>query len=41
VQPHTSQEILRAAHGLSPDAIHRRVADRWRNLNAAQVEADV
>jgi len=41
VEHGTSQEILRAAHGLSPDAIHRRVADRWRNLNAAQVEADV
>ena len=41
VEHGTSQEILRAAHGLSPDAIHRRVADRWRHLHAAHVEADV
>lgn len=41
VEHGTSQEILRAAHGLSPDAIHRRVADRWRNLHAARVEAGV
>ncbi len=41
VEHGTSQEVLRAAHGLSPDAIHRRVVDRWRNLNASQVEADV
>ena len=41
VEHGTSQEILRAAHGLSPDAIHRRVADRWRNHHAARVEAGV
>lgn len=41
VEHGTSQDILRAAHGLSPDAIHRRVADRWRNHHAAKVAADV
>ena len=41
VEHGTSQEILRAAHGLSPEAIYRRVVNRWRNLNAAQIEADV
>ncbi len=37
----TSVEVLRAAYGLSPDDIHRRVRDRWRNLRAEHVEADV
>jgi 1-deoxy-D-xylulose-5-phosphate synthase len=40
VEHGTSQEILRAAHGLSPDAIHRRVADRWRDHHTARVEAN-
>jgi len=34
-------DVLRAAHGLAPDAIYRRVLDRWRNLRAEQVEADL
>jgi 1-deoxy-D-xylulose-5-phosphate synthase len=37
----SSVESLRAANGLSPDAMHRRVLDRWRNLSAERVEADV
>jgi 1-deoxy-D-xylulose-5-phosphate synthase len=41
VEHGTSQEILRAAHGLSPEAIYRRVAGRWGNLHATRVEADV
>ncbi|HEY9249368.1 MAG TPA: 1-deoxy-D-xylulose-5-phosphate synthase, partial [Rariglobus sp.] len=40
VEHGTSQEILRAAHGLSPDAIYRRVVDRWRNHQSARVEAN-
>jgi len=34
-------EILRAAYGLAPQDIHRRVLHRWRNLSAERVEADV
>lgn len=41
VEHGTSQDILRAAHGLSPDDIHRRVVDRWRRHHAASIEADV
>lgn len=41
VEHGTGQDILRAAHGLSPDAIHKRVADRWRNHHAARVETNV
>ena len=37
----SSVEVLRAAYGLSPDDIRRRVLDRWRNLSAERVEADV
>jgi 1-deoxy-D-xylulose-5-phosphate synthase len=37
----TSVDGLRAAHGLAPDAIYRRVVDRWRHLHAEHVEADV
>ena len=33
-------ELLRAAYGLSPDDMHRRVLSRWRNLRAERVEAD-
>jgi 1-deoxy-D-xylulose-5-phosphate synthase len=36
-----SVETLRAAHGLSPEDMHRRVRDRWRHLSAERVEADV
>jgi len=32
---------LRAANGLSPDQMHRRVLARWRNLHHATVEAEV
>jgi len=34
-------EILRSAHGLSPEDMHRRVLERWRKLSAERVEADV
>jgi 1-deoxy-D-xylulose-5-phosphate synthase len=37
----SSVEKLRAAYGLSPDAIHRRVLARWRNRHDATVEANV
>lgn len=37
----TNADILRAAHGLSPDDIYRRVLDRWRNLSHEKIEADV
>ncbi len=40
VEHGTSQEILRAAYGLAPDDIHRRVLARWRNLQES-VSADV
>jgi 1-deoxy-D-xylulose-5-phosphate synthase len=40
VEHGTSQEILRAAHGLSPDAIHQRVADRWRHHHTSRLEAN-
>jgi len=33
--------ILRAAHGLAPNDLHRRVLDRWRNLSHERIEADV
>jgi 1-deoxy-D-xylulose-5-phosphate synthase len=41
VEHGSSVEKLRAAHGLSPDDMHRRVLDRWRHLSAERVEADV
>ncbi len=41
VEHGTNVETLRAAYGLAPDAIYRRVLDRWRNLRAEHVEADV
>ncbi len=41
VEHGSSVEILRAAHGLAPDDLHRRVLDRWRNLRAEHVAADV
>jgi 1-deoxy-D-xylulose-5-phosphate synthase len=41
VEHGTNADVLRAAYGLSPDDIYRRVLDRWRNRNPAQVEADV
>ncbi len=39
VEHGTSQEILRASYGLSPDDMHRRVLARWRNRHPAPVEA--
>ncbi|MBP6508494.1 MAG: 1-deoxy-D-xylulose-5-phosphate synthase [Opitutaceae bacterium] len=41
VEHGSSVEILRAAHGLSHDDMHRRVLDRWRNLQAKSVTAEV
>jgi len=35
----SSTEVLRAAHGLAPDDIQRRVLERWRQLSHEQVEA--
>jgi len=35
----SSVEALRAAYGLSPADIYRRVLDRWRNLSNERVEA--
>jgi 1-deoxy-D-xylulose-5-phosphate synthase len=32
-------DVLRAAHGLAPDDLYRRVLDRWRNLSNERVEA--
>jgi len=32
-------DTLRAAHGLAPDDLYRRVLDRWRNLSNERVEA--
>jgi len=40
VEHGTSQEILRASYGLSPDDMYRRVLARWRNRHAAPVEAN-
>jgi 1-deoxy-D-xylulose-5-phosphate synthase len=39
VEHGSSQEILRAAHGLAPDDIRRRVLARWRSRSAARIEA--
>jgi 1-deoxy-D-xylulose-5-phosphate synthase len=39
VEHGSSVDILRAAHGLSPDDIYRRVLDRWRNLSHERLEA--
>jgi 1-deoxy-D-xylulose-5-phosphate synthase len=33
-------ESLRAAYGLSPDDLYRRVLERWKRLSAERVEAD-
>jgi 1-deoxy-D-xylulose-5-phosphate synthase len=41
VEHGSSVDRLRAANGLAPDDIYRRVLDRWRNLSAERVEADV
>ena len=41
VEHGSSVEVLRAAHGLAPADMYRRVLDRWRNLSHEHVEADV
>ncbi len=41
VEHGSSVEILRAAYGLSPDAIRQRVLARWRNLRTEHVAADI
>jgi 1-deoxy-D-xylulose-5-phosphate synthase len=41
VEHGSNVETLRAAHGLSPEDMLRRVRDRWRHLSAERVEADV
>jgi 1-deoxy-D-xylulose-5-phosphate synthase len=41
VEHGSSVEALRAAYGLSPEDMYRRVLDRWRRLSAERVEADV
>ncbi len=40
VEHGTNAEKLRAAHGLAPDDIYRRILNRWRNLSRERVEAD-
>jgi 1-deoxy-D-xylulose-5-phosphate synthase len=39
VEHGSNTEGLRAAYGLAPDAIHRRVLARWRSLQEEHVEA--
>ena len=39
VEHGSNTEILRAAYGLAPDDIHRRVLARWRNLRTESVPA--
>jgi 1-deoxy-D-xylulose-5-phosphate synthase len=41
VEHGTNGQILRAAYGLSPEDIHRRVLNRWRNLRAEHAAAGV
>jgi 1-deoxy-D-xylulose-5-phosphate synthase len=41
VEHGSSVEILRAAYGLSPDDMYRRVLDRWRHLSAEHVATNV
>ena len=39
VEHGSSNGILRAAYGLAPEDIHRRVLARWRNLSAEPAHA--
>jgi 1-deoxy-D-xylulose-5-phosphate synthase len=39
VEHGSNVESLRQAYGLSPEHMHRRIVDRWRNLNEERVEA--
>ncbi len=41
VEHGSSVEVLRAAYGLAPDDIYRRIVGRWRNLSPERVEAGV
>jgi 1-deoxy-D-xylulose-5-phosphate synthase len=41
VEHGSSVEVLRAAYGLSPEDMHRRILDRWKRLSTERVEADV
>jgi 1-deoxy-D-xylulose-5-phosphate synthase len=41
VEHGSNVEVLRAAYGLAPDDMYRRVLDRWRNLSRERVEAGV
>jgi 1-deoxy-D-xylulose-5-phosphate synthase len=41
VEHGTNADGLRAAYGLAPEDIHRRVLTRWRSLSSEHVEADV
>ncbi len=41
VEHGTNGQILRAAYGLSPEDIHHRVLNRWRNLRAEHAAAGV
>ncbi|MEY2877750.1 MAG: 1-deoxy-D-xylulose-5-phosphate synthase, partial [Verrucomicrobiota bacterium] len=41
VEHGSSVDGLRAAYGLAPDDLHRRVLGRWRNLSRERVEAGV
>ena len=37
----SNADQLRAANGLAPDAIYRRIADRWLRVGAARAEAGI
>jgi 1-deoxy-D-xylulose-5-phosphate synthase len=41
VEHGSSVEVLRAAYGLSPEDMHKRILGRWKRLSAERVEADV
>jgi 1-deoxy-D-xylulose-5-phosphate synthase len=41
VEHGSTVETLRAAYGLSPDDMHRRIINRWRHLKDEQVAAAV
>ena len=41
VEHGSNPETLRAAYGLSPDDMYRRVVNRWLHRNAAAIEASV
>ena len=41
VEHGSSVEVLRAAYGLAPGDLYRRILDRWRNLSHEHFEADI